>query len=301
MLLSVIFALAAAFCNASSSVLARLANVAAPEDQSSGWRLGWYLIRQPVWLVSQGFGLAVFILTGLALYFGQLAVVQPVLVVELIFVLALRQFRLREAIPSKSWYAASLICIGLAAFLAVASAHGQARVPGALAWVIALSACSAGTVMLVLAGRRGSPAWRAGCLGAAAGVVWSVDASFVEQTTNTLALHGWLGMLTHWSLYALAITGILGISLTQAAFRVGPLSASQPTMLIVDPLVSITLGVQLFGERLHHTSADVTGLALALVVICVGVVFMSRWAPPSMEMIDEDPFEVMRYGRTPAT
>lgn len=64
MVLTVLFAVAAAFCNALSSVLARLVNVAAPEGQSSGWRLGWYLIRQPVWLVGQAFGVGVFALTG---------------------------------------------------------------------------------------------------------------------------------------------------------------------------------------------------------------------------------------------
>ena len=149
-----------------------------------------------MWLVGQAFGVGVFALTGLALYFSALAVVQPLLVVELIFVLALRQFRLGEAIPLKSWYAATLICIGLAAFLSVARVHGETLVPEAIEWVVTLSIWSAAAVLLVLAGRRGSPARRASCLGAAAGLVWSVDASFVEQTTNALQLHGWLGLVT---------------------------------------------------------------------------------------------------------
>jgi hypothetical protein len=114
-------------------------------------------------------------------------------------------------------------------------------------------------------------------LGAAAGLVWSVDASFVEQTTNALQLHGWLGLFTQWSLYALAVTGILGITLTQAAFQVGPLSASQPAMLIVDPLASILLGVQIFGEHLHDTIPALAGSALALLVTCAGVLLMSRY------------------------
>jgi hypothetical protein len=278
-------------------VLARLANVAAPEGQSSGWRLGWYLVRQPVWLVSQGFGVAVFLFTGVALYFGELAVVQPLLVIELIFVLALRRFRIHEDIPWKSWVAASMVCVGLGVFLAVATVHGGSREPKAIDWVITLAVWSAVAGLFVVASRRGSAAWKAGCLGAAAGVVWSVDASFVEQAANTLQDDGFFGLFTHWPLYSLLVTGFLGISLTQAAFQVGPLSASQPTMLIFDPLGSILLGVLIFGERLSHTTPAVVGLSLALLVMCLGVVLMSRWAPPSMEPISGDPMTIMRYGK----
>ena len=81
--------------------MARLAGVAAPEGLSR-WRLGWYVVRQPVWLVGQAFAVGVFVLSGGALYFGELAVVQPLLVVELIFALALREFRLHDVIPVKS-------------------------------------------------------------------------------------------------------------------------------------------------------------------------------------------------------
>jgi hypothetical protein len=234
-----------------------------------------------------------------ALYFGELAVVQPLLVAELIFALALRQFRLHEVIPVRSWYAAGLVCLGLAAFLAVANFHGGTRAPKPIEWAVALSVWSFVAAALVVVGRRGSPARRAGCIGAAAAVVWSVDASFVKQLTDTLQLHGFLGVFDHWPLYALVVTGILGAVLTQAAFNVGPLSASQPALLIVDPLASIMLGVLIFGEHLDSTGPALVGVGFALVVMCVGVVLMSRWAPPSMEPIAGDPLTIMRYGRRP--
>ncbi|MBV9421817.1 MAG: hypothetical protein JOZ98_02820, partial [Solirubrobacterales bacterium] len=70
-MLTVICALGAAFCNASWAVMARLAGVAAPKGQSR-WRTGWYLVHQPVWLVGQAFAVGVFVLSGVALYFGEL-------------------------------------------------------------------------------------------------------------------------------------------------------------------------------------------------------------------------------------
>ena len=299
-MLTVICALGAAFCNASWAVMARLAGVSAPEGQSR-LQMAWYLIHQPVWLVGQAFAVGVFVLTGVALYFGELAVVQPLLVVELIFALALREFRLHDVIPVKSWYAAGLICLGLGLFLAVANFREGTREPKAWEWAVALSVCSLVAAILLVLARNGSPARRAGSIGAAAALVWSVDASFVKRLTDVLQQHGILGVFDHWPLYALVITGILGAVLTQAAFNAGPLSASQPALLIVDPLASIILGVLIFGERLNSSVPALIGALFTLLVMCLGVVLMSRWAPPSMEPIAGDPLAIMRYGRRAAT
>ncbi|MFZ0088460.1 MAG: DMT family transporter [Solirubrobacteraceae bacterium] len=297
-MLTVICALGAAFCNASWAVLARLAGVAAPAGQSR-WQVGWYLVRQPVWLVGQAFAVGVFVLSGVALYFGELAVVQPLLVVELIFALALREFRLHDVIPVKSWYAASLICLGLAGFLVAAKFHGGTREPKAWEWAIALTAGIIVAGGLLAFGRRGSPARRASCIGAAAAVVWAIDASFVKKLTDVLQVHGVLGAFDHWPLYALVVSGILGAVLTQAAFNAGPLSASQPALLIVDPLASIILGLLIFGEHLDSTGLAVVAAGFSILVVFVGVVLMSRWAPPSLEAIEGDPLTIMRYGRRP--
>ncbi|MBV9004662.1 MAG: hypothetical protein JO181_08385, partial [Solirubrobacterales bacterium] len=60
-------------------------------------------------------------------------------------------------------------------------------------------------------------------------------------------------------------------------------------------------GVLIFGERLDTTVPALIGAVLALLVMCVGVVLMSRWAPPSMEPIAGDPLTIMRYGRRAMT
>jgi len=88
---------------------------------------------------------------------------------------------------------------------------------------------------LLLLSRYGSPARRAALFGAATAVVWSVHAAFVNQTVDVLAHSGLLGVLVHWPLYAMIATGVLGTVLLQGAYAVGPLAASQATMLIVAP------------------------------------------------------------------
>jgi hypothetical protein len=126
------------------------------------------------------------------------------------------------------------------------------------------------------------PARRAALFGAATAVGWSVDAAFVKEAVDVLARSGLLGLLTHWPLYALIATGVLGTILLQSAYAVGPLAASQATMLIVDPLASITLGIELFHEQLNTGSGYVLGAVLSLAAIGVGVVMLSLWAPPTM-------------------
>jgi hypothetical protein len=113
-------------------------------------------------------------------------------------------------------------------------------------------------------------------------VVWSVDAAFVKQTVDVLARSGVAGLFTHWPLYAMTATGILGTILLQSAYAVGPLAASQATMLIVDPLASIALGIEIFHEQLNTGLWYVLGAVGSLAVLGAGVVMLSLWAPPVM-------------------
>jgi hypothetical protein len=135
---------------------------------------------------------------------------------------------------------------------------------------------------LFLLARRGSPARRAALLGAATAVVWSVDAAFVKQAVDVLAHSGPLGLLMSWPLYAVIGTGVLGTVLLQVAYAAGPLAASQSTLLIVDPLASIALGIELFHEHLNAGPGYLAGAVASLAVLGIGVVMLSVWAPPVM-------------------
>ncbi|MBV8462561.1 MAG: hypothetical protein JO368_04660, partial [Acidimicrobiales bacterium] len=88
-----------------------------------------------------------------------------------------------------------------------------------------------------------------------------------------------------WPVYAVVATGVLGTILLEAAFAAGPLSASQSTLLIVDPLASIVIGIELFEEKLNTSPPAVTIQVIGLLVMFVGVVLLSRWAPPAMERL----------------
>jgi hypothetical protein len=55
-------------------------------------------------------------------------------------------------------------------------------------------------------------------------------------------------------------------------------------LLIVDPLASIAIGIELFGEQLRSSPVAIVLEILFLAGLFAGVVLLSRWAPPEMEV-----------------
>ncbi|MHB1711316.1 MAG: DMT family transporter [Acidimicrobiales bacterium] len=278
--IAILFAAAGSFCNASSAVLQRLANVSAPPDVAKGWRKALYLVRQPSWLLGFAFLVGTFGFTAVALYFGEIAVVQPVLVVELIFMLMIRRFWLHDRIASRTWGAAALTCAGLAGFLIAAHPREGAGLPSMTGWIYAVTGRVLIMSILLLLGRGGTPARKAAMLGSSAAIVWSIDAGFTKAAADVLARDGWLHLFVHWPVYLLVATGIAGTILVQAALTAGPLMVSQAALLIVDPFSSILLGVELFNEHVDTSPFGIAFSVLSLMMMALGVVLMSHWAPP---------------------
>ncbi len=284
--MTVLFALLSALSTAGASVFQRRASLAQQAelphavDRPHWWARGVDLVRRPLWLLGIACMAGTLVFSSVALYFGTLVVVQPLLVTELVFTLALRHWWLRDRVDGRSWGAAAMMSAGLAAFLVVANPSAGLAEPSAAKWTVALVSRGVLLLLLLAFGSRGSPRRRAALVGAATGLVWSVDAGFVKSATGVLARSGWSGMLVHWSFYAAVVTGLLGTGLLQWALSVGPLVASQPAIVIVDPLASITLGIELFGERISRGGGALALEGLALAVMVAGILLLSVWAPP---------------------
>src|SRR5215469_7468501 len=147
---AILFAVLSALSNACSAILQRLAVADRTAQARSAWRTALDLVRQPIWLLGVLFLVGTFVFQALALYFGPLSVVQPVLVLELIFTLGLRVFVLRDDIASRTWSAALVICLGLAAFLVLASPSEGTHVPDAGQWSLAVGTRGLAVLVLLL-------------------------------------------------------------------------------------------------------------------------------------------------------
>lgn len=280
--LAILFALLTAVSNAFALTTQHIASTR-QQDHSSNWRLVLFLFRQPLWLLGWAalFGSLVF--QALALHFGPMSEVQPLLVSELIIALLLRRLWLRQNIAPLAWISAGVTVLGLAVFLLASSPNGGANVPTNAHWTSPVLACVVGTAILVGVAQRGSPSRRAGFFAAATGVMWALEATFIKATTDTISTTGFVSALAHWPLYALCVGGAVGLICEQAALHVGPLKISQPFIVIVDPVVSVVLGLWLYREKLQSGFVHVGVASLAFVVMCLGVVLLTQSAPSSMK------------------
>ena len=278
----IVFAMLAALSNAVNEATQHIASTAAPH-RSSGWRLVVYLFRNPLWLFGWVALVAAFVFQALALHNGLLSIVQPLLATELIFMLVLRRFWIHQSIRLVTWGAAALTCVSLTVFIVAGQPGGGDPAATSHHWLSAGLACCAGAGVLAVVARWGSPGVRAGLYASAAAVMWALVATFIKATTDTLTRFGVAGMFTHWPVYALAAGGVAALFLEQAALHVGPLRISQPFLVIIDPIVSIALSVWLFEESFTSDAAVLAVAAVALAMMCAGVVLLTQTAPATMK------------------
>lgn len=279
--MTVLFALLTAMANAAAVASQHVASTS-DQEHSSGWRLIGFLFRHPLWLFGWVALAASLIFQAVALHFGPLSVVQPLLVSELVMALTLRQFWIHQSIRPITWISAVVTSIALAVFLVSAAPSGPSIVPATSAWTAPASVSCVAAGLLVLLGLHGSPSRRAGLFACATAVLWALEATLIKATTDTLTTFGMSQTFSRWPLYAFVVVGIAGLLCEQTALHAGPLKVSQPFIVIVDPIVSIVLGVWLYREHLHAGLLHATMGVAAFAVMSVGVVVLTRTAPASM-------------------
>ena len=231
----------------------------------------WYLAALGV--DAAGFGLH-----ALALHWGALAVVQPLLVANVIFALPANHWLRHEPISKRELAWGGAVTAGLAGFVLIATAgttpapqpadRGPAVIAGILAILIAGS--------LVLLSRQARASTAATLLGIATGVVFAFNATLLKACTRVLAGHGMVGLFTSWQLYLLVTVGISGLLLNQLAYHAGPLSASLPAITVIDPLVAVLLGVSIYDDQLRHDALAVFGEAVSLIVLACSAIVLIR-------------------------
>jgi hypothetical protein len=280
--LTIVFALLAALSNALNVTTQHKASITSPL-RAKGCRLVTYLFRNPLWLFGWVALAAAFVFQALALHNGQMSVVQPLLVTELVFALVLRRFWIRQSIRGITWWSAGVTCFLLGLFLLVAEPRGGNAAPSSHTWASVGTATVAVAAVLAILGTWGSPFRRAALTAAASAVMWALVATFIKTTVETLSQFGIGGMFVRWPVYALALAGLGAEILTQVTLHVGPLSVSQPVLVIVDPIVSIALSVWIFEEYFTPSALRLVVGALSFAGMCVAVTVLTSTAPPTME------------------
>lgn len=269
----VAIALGSALAAATSSILQHHSARRAPDGRTG--RLFGHLLTNPAWILGLLAAFVGLVLHVVALDYGQLAVVQPLLISGVLFALPISALLEGRRPSGREWLLALLLVAGLATFLI----SGRPS-PGAvqldadvLIWSTIVGMAVVG--LLALVGTRWRPEHRCALLGTAAGVGYGVVAALLKQAT-AIYHTGIVNLLTDWEIYTLIVAGGISLLLTQVAYRAGPLAKSMPALTVSDPAASVLLGVLAFKESLATDPLAIAGQVIGFVVMAAAAAQLAR-------------------------
>ena len=271
----VLLALASAAAYGLAAVLQHRAAVREPPALSMRAGLLVRLAGRPMWLAGVALDGSGYVLQFLALRRGSLPLVEPFLVLNLVFALPVAAWLDHRRVSHSELAWAAVIAAGLALFLAAARPGiGHPDASGA-AWAL-LGAATAVACGILALGARGGPAPRAAVLLAVgSGTAFGYVAAVTERTGHLLDA-GVVHALATWPPYALVVGGAVALLLTQSAFHAGALRLSLPTLTVAQPVVAVAIGVGIFGEHVDTNGLAPLVEALGLALVTAGVFALAR-------------------------
>jgi hypothetical protein len=286
-LIAVVAAVASALMLGISSVADQRSTKRVESRRALSPRILLDLVRQPLWLAAISGNIAGFALQVVALSFGSLALVQPILVCDLIFAVLIgwilwrrsgghRLGGVRKTVILFAGIAASTV--GVSGFLVIGRPSGGSThisfsmlPPLAIGLVAVVGGC------LAVAARNRN--LRPLALALACGVNYGVAAFVVKLVTSQFG-GGLSEVFSNWPIYVFAVVGPAGFVLNQDAFQQGTfLAPVQAILTTTDPVVSIALGIAWLNVRLHSSPADIAGEVVSVLLMITGIIITANYAP----------------------
>lgn len=255
------------------------------------------LARQSLFLIAILANLVGFALQVVALSLGSLALVQPLLVFDLVFAVLISWFLDKRAkVPHPGgrrsialmFTGVAAVTGGVAAFLAIGRpTNGTTNVsisvllPLVLGLAVVVGGC--------LAVGRWKPDLRPLAMALACGACYGVSAFAIKLVTSEFS-GGAAKVFTNWPIYVLAVTGPLGYLFNQYALQQGKsLAPVQSIITSADPIISIALSVAWLNVVLSDGAAAVFGEVASLVLMVAGVVVTAHNSPHVTRRGDQTP------------
>lgn len=225
-----------------------------------------------------------FVLQAAALGLGSVLLVESLLVTSLLFALPISARQAGRRLGRSVWLWAALLVAAQTAIITVGNpTAGHARASFDT-WIWVIAVLGPAVLLCVVGARVCTGRAEAVLLAAASGASWGVVAVLTKGVVELLG-HGLRPLLASPELYAWAALALAGTVFQQSSFRAGALTASLPTMTVLEPAVAAALGVVLLGEMVRPGRTGGFLLALSLVVLVVAVVVLSR----DEAVVEDDP------------
>lgn len=271
---SIVCALLAAVSFAFAAVMQQETTQTVTTDLSLRIGLLKELLRHRKWLLGGASMLAGFGLQAVALAFGPVAVVQPIVVLELAFAIPFGIFRRCRRAGLREWAGIAAVMAGVSIFLLAADPAKGIQNPPTSDWVASLVPVAVVAVLAVVAGaaRRGPS--RAMFLGSAAGLSFGVLSVLTKAVTHLLSADVARAFVT-WQVYVAVGVGILALVVSQSAYQAGPLAYSMPFVGVLEPVVAVTIGDVVLGEQVRLTEVQFALELAAAAVACIGILLLT--------------------------
>ncbi|MEL6051737.1 DMT family transporter [Corynebacterium rouxii] len=227
------------------------------------------------WWVGSLTALLGYALQVVALGFGALLIVQPILVLSLMFTLPLSA-RYDGRLPSRDemgWAGALTVAVAVLVVLGKPAA-GDPQ-PPMDRWLLALGIGAVILLALWFISGRLALNTRALVLGSITGGVYGYVAVLSKATVDIMTHGGIATLVFSWQGYSLLFGAILGTVVQQYAFNAGPLKNSLPAMTIVEPIVAFALGYAVLGEQFQVYDLNWVFMAAALITMVVSTFALS--------------------------
>lgn len=280
---AVVVAVASAVCYGGGAVGQR--RVAERMGGAPSLRVLPTLLRNRLWWAAITLNGAGAILHVAALAYGTLIVVQPLGTLALVFALPWAAGLAARRVSAREWRGAILTVLALGVMLGAAASTADGTPLGNRTTVLVMAVTLAVLAALLLpcVVLRGS-AWRSQLTAAAAGIVFGVASALTKTVTEEFLDHGPAG-LWHLAVPGIAVLGVAGVLLSQAAYHGVTVGAPLATMTLTNPLAAVLVGLVFMEEAYLGGVWGAAVAAVAALVAVRGVVLLTVTVtdPPAVD------------------
>lgn len=286
--LAALLALGAAFFIAVGDVIHQRSAHEVTDEPVGHVELFLRLLRDGRWWLGSGVAAAGFALQAAALGLGSVLLVQALLVTSLLFALPISARLSHRRVTRWEWLWAAVLAGSVAVIVTVGNPTAGVSRASLQTW-LAVAAILAPVLALCLIGAqlRSGPV-SAVLLAVVSGALWGLFAVLTKAVVDRLDITSTAGvveLLRTPELYAWLLAGLAGTAMQQASFRAGTLTASLPTMTVVEPVVGALLGVVVLGETLRPGEAGAVTLVVAVIAMVVATTALARGEAATREPV----------------
>lgn len=237
-------------------------------------------VKRPLWWFALFTALSGYGFQVVALGFGTLLIVQPILALALMFTFPMSAFYDKRRLSADELIGGGVLTASVAVLVILGKPKPTHRPISWEEWVPAFVVAVVVMLVIYVASLKQQPAYRGLALGVIVGIIYGFIAVLSKAAVDLFHNRGLLGLLIAWEFYALILGAVVGTVLQQYAFNVRALRLSLPAMTTLEPVVAFILSYVVLGEKFQVYGWNWVIMGVALVAMIVSTFALSARGNP---------------------